>query len=369
MSERRVRVELGERSYTVAIGSGILPSVGRRTRRLLGPKTKTVMLVSNSTVWPLYGPGVETSFEGAGFRVVRHVIGDGERFKRLTEIERAIAVASAGELERWDAVVALGGGVVGDLAGLVSAMYMRGTPFVQLPTTLLAQIDSSVGGKVAVNHAAGKNLIGAFHQPSAVYIDPSTLITLSRRELQAGLYEAIKYGILGDVALFSWIERNLERLLAAEATALTRLIEICCRIKARIVEEDERESGVRRFLNLGHTAGHAIEAVTRYRRFSHGEAVGYGLEVAAELAAVSGLLAQSESDRIRALVQRVGRRPRVSDLTTDALVAAMRHDKKRADGNVGFVLPSTVGRVAFIPRVDESKVRLALARGLGCIAN
>ncbi len=369
MSERRVRVRLGDRSYTVTVAEGVAGEAGARLRRLLGNAPKSAMIVSNDTVWSLYGDRVLSGFERAGFRVVRHLVGEGERFKRLAEVERAVGAAAGAELERSEPIVALGGGVVGDLAGLVSALYMRGTPFVQIPTTVLAQIDSSVGGKVAVNHPAGKNLIGAFHQPAAVYADPETLATLPRRELRAGLYEAVKYGVLADARLFEWIERKLPRLVAADAADLARLAERCCRIKARVVEADERESGVRRFLNLGHTAGHALESVTRYRRFSHGEAVGYGLEVAAELAADVGMLGRDDAARVRALVRRVGARPRASDLSADALVEAMRHDKKRAGGSVGFVLPLAVGRVEFVPRVDERAVRRALARALRPDAN
>ena len=369
MSERRVRVRLGDRSYTVAIAPGLVDAAGERARRALGPGPRTALVVSNPTVWPLYGDRLRSSFERAGFRVARHLTGDGERFKRLAEVERAVGAAVAAELERGEPVVALGGGVVGDLAGLVAALYMRGTPLVQVPTTLLAQIDSSVGGKVAVNHPSGKNLIGAFHQPAAVCADPATIATLPARELRAGLYEAVKYGVLGDRALFEWIDRRLESLLAADEGDLARLAERCCRIKARIVAEDEREGGVRRYLNLGHTAGHALEAVTRYRRFSHGEAVGYGLEVAAELAASLGLLGADEVDRVRDLVRRVGPRPAAAGLSHDALVDAMRHDKKRAGGRVGFVLPLEIGRVEFRSTISERDVRGALARALGSTAN
>jgi 3-dehydroquinate synthase len=327
------------------------------------------MILSNDTVWPLYGERLDASLRRAGFRVVRHLVGDGERFKRLLEVERAVGAAVAAELERGEPIVALGGGVVGDLAGLVAALYMRGTPFVQVPTTLLAQIDSSVGGKVAVNHPAGKNLIGAFHQPVAVYADPATIGTLPARELRAGLYEAIKYGVLGDRGLFEWIERRLGSLLEADEGDLARLAERCCRIKARIVAADERETGVRRFLNLGHTAGHALEAVTRYRRFSHGEAVGYGMEVAAELGVIMGLLDPGEAARVRELVGRVGPRPPVAGLSHDALVEAMRHDKKRAGGRVGFVVPLAVGHVEFRSTISDRDVRRALARALGSNAN
>lgn len=367
MSDRRVRVRLGRRSYTVAIGSGMLDTVGERYAATLGRGGSRAMIVSNNTVWTLYGNRLQESLQRAGLSTSEHLIGDGERYKTLTEAERALGTAIGAGLERGQPVVALGGGVVGDLAGLVAALYMRGTPFIQVPTTLLAQIDSSVGGKVAVNHALGKNLIGAFHQPTGVFSDPETLRTLPARELRAGLYEAVKYGVLADRKLFEWIERNLDSLLTLDVAALGRLIEWCCRIKARIVERDEQESGVRRFLNLGHTAGHALESATRYRRFVHGEAVGYGIEVAAELSQLLGLLDPPEVRRIRALVDRIGPRPRVSDLGHDALMEAMSHDKKRIEGKIGFVLPLAIGAVEFRQSVPEIEIlralRIVLERG------
>jgi 3-dehydroquinate synthase len=359
VSERRVRVRLGDRSYTVAVAPGLLDEVGPRLGALLG-SASGAMVVSNDTVWALYGERLASSLARAGFRTVTHLVGDGERFKRLSEVERAVGAGVAAGLERGEPIVALGGGVVGDLAGLVAALYMRGTHFVQVPTTILAQIDSSVGGKVAVNHPAGKNLVGVFHQPLAVFADTSTIATLPARERRAGLYEAVKYGVLGDEALFAWIAKRLDSLLEADPADLARLAERCCRIKARIVAEDERESGVRRYLNLGHTAGHALEAVTRYRRFSHGEAVGYGMEVAAELARALGLLDAAGAARIRDLVARVGPRPRAHDLSTDALLEAMQHDKKRSGGRIGFVLPRSVGEVEFRRDVEERQIRRAL---------
>lgn len=365
MSERRVRVRLGDRSYTVAVAPGLVDAVGERMRKQLGDRASSAIILSNDTVWTLYGDRLRSGLERAGFRTAVHLIGDGERFKRLAEVERAVGAAVEADLERGEPVVALGGGVVGDLAGLVAALFMRGTPFVQVPTTILAQIDSSVGGKVAVNHPAGKNLIGAFHQPFAVYVDTATIETLAPRERRAGLYEAIKYGVLADSKLFDWIDRRLERLLDADPDDLAVLAERCCRIKARIVAEDERESGVRRFLNLGHTAGHALEAVTRYRRFSHGEAVGYGMEVAAEMARSLGLLSAGEAARVRELVERVGPRPRTSDLDAGALLEAMRHDKKRAGGKIGFVLPHAVGAVEFHREIPEIEIRRALQSALG----
>jgi len=365
VKERRVRVGLGARSYAIAIAPRIVDNVGERLRLLIESRTRA-LVVSNTTVWPLYGARVRAGLESAGFDVVVHLVDDGERFKRLAEVERAIGAAVSGDLERGDPVIAVGGGVVGDLAGLVAALFMRGTPVVHVPTTLLAQIDSSVGGKVAVNHSMGKNLIGVFHQPVAVYSDPDTLLTLPGRELRAGLFESVKYGVLADADLFSWIGENLEVLRRAESTSVARLAERCCRIKARIVAADEREAGIRRYLNRGHTAGHALETVTRYRRFRHGEAVGYGIEVAAELSRISGRLTVAETLAIRELVGRVGRRPAISDLDPRDLVAAMRHDKKRSAGRIGFVLPVAIGSVVFEPAVAERDIMRALravARG------
>lgn len=360
MSEARVRVRLGGRSYTVNIGDGLLDSVGGRVARATGRKPRSALVISNPAVWSLYGERVRASLHAAGYAVSAHRIGDGERFKRLSEFDRAISAAAAAEIERGDPIVALGGGVVGDLAGLVSALYMRGTPFVQIPTTLLAQIDSSVGGKVAVNHAAGKNLIGAFHQPVAVVADTSTLSTLPERELRAGVFEAVKYGMLGDARLFAWMEKHMDVLVAGSGADLAHLVAVCCRIKARVVESDETESGPRRALNLGHTFGHAYETVTRYRRFLHGEAVGHGLDAVAELGVALGTMARDEAERVHRLVARVGPRPRIGDLDADALIAAMRHDKKRASGRIAFVLPSGIGSVQIRTDVDEATIRGAL---------
>lgn len=364
VSARNVRVHLGDRSYAVAIGDGLLDSVGRRIARACVKKPNSALVITNSTVRELYGARVIASLQASGYSVFVHEIGDGERFKRLAELERAVGAAAAAELERSDPIVALGGGVVGDLAGLVSALYMRGTPFVQIPTTLLAQIDSSVGGKVAVNHAAGKNLMGAFHQPSAVVADTSTLATLPARELRAGLFEAIKYGMLGDARLFSWMERHVDFLVAGSSSHLAHLVAVCCRIKARVVESDETEAGPRRVLNLGHTFGHAYETVTRYRRFLHGEAVGYGLVAASVLAVRLGTMSPDEALRVRRLIARVGPLPRIDDLAPRALLAAMRHDKKRTSGRIAFVVPSGIGSVVIRTDVDETEVLEALA---GCL--
>lgn len=366
MSARTVGVDLGERSYAVTIAPGALDRAGAIARRALGLAAgRSAFVVSNPTVWALYGERARASFERAGLRVAYHLIGDGERFKRLSEVERAVGAMAAARHERGEPVVALGGGVVGDLAGLVAALYMRGTPFVGVPTTLLAQIDSSVGGKVAVNHASGKNLIGAFHQPAAVVADTATLATLPPRELRAGLYEAIKYGVIGDAALFARIERRLPAMLACDPGELADLVARCCRAKARVVEADEREADLRRVLNLGHTAGHALEAATKYRRFVHGEAVGYGLEVAAELALSLGALGARDAARIRALVGRVGPRPPARNIGVDRLLEAMQNDKKRSGGGVPFILPTGVGSVEIRNHIPEIEIRRALERAFG----
>ncbi|MGE0885309.1 MAG: 3-dehydroquinate synthase, partial [Blastocatellales bacterium] len=294
-----VHVSLGERSYDITIADGALKQAGEITRGALGAKTRKLAIISNARVHGHYGKSVEKSLKQAGFATLTHLIGDGERAKSLSTAEKALAFMIANRFERGDAVVALGGGVVGDLAGFVAACYQRGVNYVQIPTTLLAQIDSSVGGKTAVNHRLGKNLIGAFHQPRAVVIDPQTLATLPRRELRAGLYEALKYGVIWDRKLFDLLNEKLEDVFALDAELLTRIIARCCEIKAEVVTTDERESGLRRILNFGHTVGHALEAVTAYRRLKHGEAVGYGMQCASKIAEKADIISPAEADGIR----------------------------------------------------------------------
>ncbi|MFM8393603.1 MAG: 3-dehydroquinate synthase, partial [Acidobacteriota bacterium] len=254
-------------------------------------------------------------------------------------------------------IVALGGGVVGDLAGFVAATYQRGIPFLQIPTTLLAQIDSSVGGKTAVNSPRGKNLIGAFHQPAAVVIDPTVLRTLPAREFGAGMYEALKYGIIRDRQLADFIAANLAEIRALAEQPLTHLIARCCQIKSDVVAADEREGGLRRILNYGHTVGHALEAVTAYRRLKHGEAVGYGMICAASLAAGLGILAPAEAELIREQTELIGRRPAIGDLNPAEVIAAMAHDKKVAHGRLPFILPTTIGTVVVRDDLPPALIR------------
>jgi 3-dehydroquinate synthase len=360
-----VSVALNERSYEIAIHEGILARAGEITRAALGEKTRRLMLVSNPRVHAYYGKTIEKSFKRAGFTTLKHLIGDSERAKSIRTAERAWAFLLANNFERSDAIIALGGGVVGDLAGFVAAVFLRGVDYVQIPTTLLAQIDSSVGGKTAVNHPLGKNLLGAFHQPRAVIIDPQTLRTLPKRELQAGLYEAIKYGVIRDRALADFILTNLDKVESLDPAILTRIITRCCEIKAEVVAADERESNLRRILNFGHTVGHALEAVTGYRRLKHGEAVGYGMKCASAIAEKIGIIPSADADVIRYGVDALGRLPRIDDLKAREVIAAMAHDKKIAPGKLLLILPTMIGKVVVrddvAPGVIHAAVRELLA--------
>lgn len=356
-TEQTVPVPLGERAYAITIAEGALGRTGEIARQAFGQRVRRVALVSDRTVHRLHGSAVERALRQAGLEPLPCLIAPGERAKTLRTAERIWSFLIAERFERGEGIVALGGGVVGDLAGFVAATYQRGIPVVQLPTTLLAQIDSSVGGKTAVNHPLGKNLIGAFHQPSAVIIDPVVLTTLPRREFQAGLYEAIKYGIIRDAALARSIETGIDRLLALDPSRLVPLIARCCQIKAEVVAMDEREGGLRRILNYGHTVGHALEAVTDYRRFRHGEAVGEGMKCAADLAAALGLLAADQKDRIGALIDAVGPRPRLDDLDVSAILEAMTRDKKVVAGRLSFILPTGIGEVIIRDDVPPRLVR------------
>jgi 3-dehydroquinate synthase len=302
---------------------------------------------------------VERSLKGLG-PVHVALVPDGERFKGRATLETLYDAFLEAPLGRDGLVVALGGGVVGDLAGFAAATWMRGVDWVGLPTTLLSMVDSSIGGKVGINHARAKNLIGAFHQPRAVVIDPSFLATLPPRELRSGAYEILKCAILGDRALFGAMRTAPEGLSGWDRVEMENAIATACRIKADVVERDEREGGLRRVLNLGHTIGHALEAVTGYRRFTHGEAVGWGLVGAAFIARRRGLLPEASFDAIASAVDHVGPRPRVSDLKAKEVLEALGRDKKARAGRVAFVLPTAIGRVAIHDDVARDEVTRAL---------
>jgi 3-dehydroquinate synthase len=379
----------GGRGYRVEIGAGALASLGQAARASLPKEARKVALVSNARVFGLYGARAVASLRAAGFEVSHWLMGEGERFKTMRTAERVLQFLSEAGLERSDAVVALGGGVVGDVAGFAAALYLRGVAFVQAPTTLLAQIDSSVGGKTGVNTSAGKNLVGAFHQPSAVVVDTATLKTLPRRELTAGWCEAVKQGAVGDRRLFERTKRflteesrrNSNRPAAAgviESDAgrdveLAHIIAAQCAFKARVVAGDERESlgrndaRSRKILNFGHTVGHALEAVTNYRRFRHGEAVGYGCLAAGEISKRLGLLGPSELESLREAVALAGRLPRAADLDAETIGRVLRKDKKAVGGSVRWVLLEGLGRARVVDgrevpaRVLHASIRSALA--------
>ena len=290
------------------------------------------------------------------------LIPDGERFKNVTTVGRIYDALVKARADRGCAIIAIGGGVTGDIAGFAAATFLRGLPVVQVPTTLLAQVDSAIGGKVGVNHPLGKNLIGAFHHPAAVMIDPDLLGTLPRREFRAGLYEVVKYGVIANRELFTQLDTGLKGLFARTAGALVPVIAESCRIKAEVVGSDEREAGPRRVLNFGHTAGHALEAVTKYRRFRHGEAVAYGMLAAAELGMMRGVFSAEDRDRLAALIAKMGPLPAVADLDPAIVAEAASRDKKVIDGTLHFVLPAEIGRTVIATDITPVELQEALKR-------
>jgi 3-dehydroquinate synthase len=342
---RTVDVPLGQRSYPIFIGEGILSDLGRHCSRLeLG---RRCAVVSDTHVAQRYGRTAIASLKRAGFDAVLLTVPPGETSKSLKVVERCYDQLARHRLERKSLIVALGGGVVGDLAGFVAATYLRGIPFVQAPTSLLAQVDSSVGGKVGVNLKAGKNLVGAFYQPRFVLCDLAALATLSAREFRAGLAEVIKYGIIYDAALFAQLERDLPLLLKRKPETLAVVVERCCQIKAEVVQQDETETGLRAILNFGHTIGHAIEAISGYGKFLHGEAISIGQVAAAKLSVKTSGLPLEEAARIERLFARAGL-PTTIKLPAARqrdLIEAMRLDKKVSGGEIKFVLARRIGHV------------------------
>jgi 3-dehydroquinate synthase len=359
-----VTVQLGSRSYDIEVCAGGVDSIGDRSRAALGDRPRTAVVVSNPTVSGKYGRRVRSSLSRAGFRVKEITIGDGERHKTLRTAQSIYTPLIEGRVERKDVIVALGGGVIGDVAGFVAATYLRGLNLVHVPTTLLAQIDSSIGGKTGVNHRLGKNLVGCFYQPALVVADPMVLSTLPPREMNSGLFEAIKYGIIRDKGLFDRLVANIHKVKQGDVDELVYLITACCQIKADIVRDDERESGLRRILNFGHTVGHALEAVTHYRRFRHGEAVGHGMLSASKIAELLGLLSADHWEAISDAIGQLGRLPTARNLASRDIILAMMRDKKAEAGSIAFVLPVEVGSVVVRSDVPLVAIRRALAESL-----
>lgn len=354
-----LNLELGSRSYPILIGAGLIA----RAEAFQSLAARDVLIVSNTTVAPLYLRALRGALGER--RLIEVILPDGEAHKTLGNAARVLDVLIANRFGRDCAVLALGGGVVGDLAGFAAACYQRGVTFVQVPTTLLAQVDSAVGGKTAVNHPGGKNLIGAFHQPHLVVSDTAALSTLPARELRAGLAEVIKYGLICDATLFAWLEAHLEALLGKEPQALAHVIRRSCEIKGEIVGRDEREQGERALLNLGHTFGHAAESATSYKEWLHGEAVGAGLVMAATMSCECGLLAPQDAERVRRLVELAGLPTQLASVTPAALLEHMRIDKKVLAGQVRLVLLRKIGAAFLTADYPAPALARTLARHAG----
>ncbi len=357
---RVVNVPLGDRSYSIQIGDRLLSQLGHHCSALkLGTKCA---VISDSKVAKFHLKPVLKSLKAAGFDAVSIVVPAGEKSKSLSVVEKCHDQLAANRLERKSFIVALGGGVIGDLAGFVAASYLRGIAFVQVPTTLLAQVDSSVGGKTGVNLRAGKNLVGAFYQPKLVLCDQDALDTLPDREFKAGLAEVIKYGIIYDAPLFARLERDMEKVLRRDPKILTEVVARCCEIKADVVGQDETESGLRAILNFGHTIGHAIEAISGYGKYLHGEAISIGQVSAAKISARLAGLPQADVERIEKLFIRTGLPTKIK-LTSpqrEKLFAAMRLDKKVSSGEIKFVLAEKIGVVKWGQKVPQELIISAL---------
>jgi len=350
------RVDLGSRSYDIHIQPGCLDRLGGTMGELFEAPARC-MVISNVTIAPLYMERLRSSLEQRGWQVSECILADGEQFKTMDSFSRIMDALMQARLSRNEPVIALGGGVVGDMTGFAAACYRRGIPFIQVPTTVLAQVDSSVGGKTAINHPHGKNMIGAFYQPRLVWIDPLVLATLDIREIRAGLGEAIKYGLIRDAAFFDWMQQHIQHVLDLDAEALSTMIHACCRHKAEVVMADETEQGMRALLNLGHTFGHAIESMTHYTTFLHGEAVAMGTLMAARLSEQLGCAKSGTEERIRACYQQAGLPTTIPTFSADAWLDAMGHDKKNIGDRIRYILLHDIGNAFVAESVDPAAIR------------
>ncbi|NTU42480.1 MAG: 3-dehydroquinate synthase [Nitrospirales bacterium] len=358
---QKVRVELGERSYDIVIDRGILPSLGERLREFRFTK---VAVISNPTVFGLYGAQVMDSLEKAGFQPFPVLIPDGEGYKDYFWSYHILTELLKNGLDRKSCLIALGGGVIGDITGFAASIYMRGIPFIQVPTTLLSQVDSSVGGKTGVNHLSGKNMIGTFYQPKLVWIDMDVLKTLPKRELLCGIAEVIKYGVIWDSSFFSFLEDRRGEILALDPEAMAHIIRRSCEIKAEVVSHDERESGLRAILNYGHTIGHAIETETGYTRFNHGEGVAMGMYLEARLSSVMGFFDAAKVERIRQIHDSYGLPSLLPvGLGPERMLSHISLDKKTEGGRMTFILPEEIGKVRIEKGVGAEAVLKILQMG------
>jgi 3-dehydroquinate synthase len=352
----RVDVHAGAHPSTIWVGDGIVDrAAALLDEHGIGARR---FIVSSPVIWRFHGERIQQAL-GGGEPIL---IPDGERYKNLQSVSRIYDPLIRAGADRGSTIIAVGGGVIGDTAGFAAATFLRGITLVQIPTTLLAQVDSSVGGKVGVNHTLGKNLIGAFHQPAVVLIDPLMLKTLPRREFRSGLYEVVKYGMIASRGLFDRVLNETKAIFARDPRVLVPAIVESVRIKADVVSQDERESGLRRILNYGHTVGHALEAVTRYRRFRHGEAIAYGMLAAADLAVARGALAETERGALAKLITKLGPLPPVADLPIPEVMEAVRRDKKVLHGKLHFVIATQIGATMTIDDVTEQELVAVLQR-------
>ncbi len=349
----------------IVIAQGLLASLGYAVADAC-PRASRIVVVSSPRVWRLHGDTVRRGLASIAPDITPVLVPDGEKAKTMATMGKVHDALVQQGVDRKAVLVVVGGGVIGDLAGFAAASYLRGIRLVHVPTTVVAQTDSAIGGKVGVNHRLGKNLLGAFHQPALVAVDPDVLATLSRRERRAGLYEVVKYGVIASAELFERCARTMPALLDGTADALLPVITTCCAIKADVVTKDEREDGLRRILNFGHTIGHALEAVTNYRLLRHGEAVAYGMRAASAIAVARGTWSAAEDTALSAVLDGMGPLPAIGGLDVSAILDATRRDKKVVAGALHFVLPTRIGATTIVTDVDEPQVRLGLtAIGLG----
>jgi len=349
-------VNLGARSYDIHIEPGCLKQAGAAISKLFQTPSRC-MIVSNVTIAPLYLKTITTSLEQAGWQVSECILPDGERYKTMQSFALIMDALMDAKLSRNEPVIALGGGVVGDMTGFAASCYRRGIPFIQVPTTVLAQVDSSVGGKTAINHPHGKNMIGAFYQPRLVWIDPLVLHTLEMREVRAGIAEAIKYGLIRDAALFDWMQQHMSKALGLDADVLANMIHTSCRHKAEIVMADETEQGIRALLNLGHTFGHAIESMTHYNTYLHGEAVAIGTCMAARLSEQLDYAAAGTEDSIRNAYQAAGLPTTIPSFNADAWLDTMGHDKKNIGSQIRYILLHNIGDAFVAEDVQRDAIK------------
>ena len=357
---QQIHVELGKNSYPIYIDAGCLSELGGVLQRHL-PLHK-VMLVTNHVIGDLYGGIIRDSLRSAEIEVSTKEVPDGEEFKSLTWAGKLIDAFIDYQMTRYSGVIALGGGVIGDLAGFAAATFMRGIPYVQVPTSLIAQVDSSVGGKTAVNHPKGKNLIGAFHQPKLVLIDVNVLKSLPERELRSGLAEVIKHAVIMDEELFGYMESSISKILNLDIQSIEQIVARSCKDKATVIEKDEREHSLRAILNYGHTVGHSIETVSGYEIFRHGEAVSIGMVVAARIAANMGMLDKKSESRQNELLKAAGLPVKFpSSLDIEKVIATMYLDKKiREAHRLRFILPKTIGKAMVVEDITDSQIRQAI---------